>query len=190
MTTVPNIGDILMISQVSWKIGRAFTAGQKSAPAEFQEVETEINGLARQLKQFAEALHAGTNKSLMEEASEHVQQGIGVILDSCTRTVNDLDSLVDHNQVIKKHRTVGGFAIERSWSDLVLAEYGTMMWTTEGGDLHSLRDLLRMHTSSVMLLTQALQRLVLLTCHNPVANIAQQVTCKSRKCCLSHGGSD
>jgi hypothetical protein len=160
MTTVPNIGDILMLSQTSWKIGRAFAAGRKTAPIEFQEIETEINGLARQLKQFAEALHAGAENDLIQGASKHVQEGITIVVESCKRTVHDLDSLVDHNQVIKKHRTVGGFAIERSWNDLVLAEYATMIWTSEGGDLHNLRDLLQMHTSSVMLLTQALQRLV------------------------------
>jgi hypothetical protein len=155
---VPNIGDILMLSQVSWKIGRAFAAGQKSAPVEFQEIESGIRSLAKQLKQFAEALHAGAETSLIEQASEHVQHAIVTVLDSCKRTINDLDSLVDHNQVTKKHRTVGGFAIERSWSDLVLAEYATMIWTTEGGDIHSLKDLLQMHTSSIMLLTQALER--------------------------------
>jgi hypothetical protein len=160
MTNVPNVGDILMVSQISWKIGRAFAAGQKTAPTEFQEIETEINGLARQLKRLAEALHAASENSLIQQASEHVQHGIGIVLDSCKRTVNDLDSLVDHNQVIKKHRTVGGFAIERSWNDLVLAEYATMIWTAEGGDLDNLKDLLQMHTGSIMLLTQALQRLV------------------------------
>jgi hypothetical protein len=149
-----------MLSQVAWKIGRAFSAGQQSAPLEFQEVETEIGGLARALKQLANALHTEAESSLIREAADHVQHGIQVILESCKRTVNDLDSLVDHNQVIKKHRTVGGFAIERSWSDLVLTDYATMIWTTEGGDLHSLRDLLRMHTSFITLLMQALHRLV------------------------------
>ncbi|KAH3953157.1 hypothetical protein HBH98_131200 [Parastagonospora nodorum] len=153
---VPIVGDILMLSQVSWKIGRAFIAGQKSAPAEFQEIETRVSSLSKQLKQLAEALHAETDHSLIEDASEHIQHGVRVILDSCERTIKDLESLVDRNQVIKKHRTVGGFAIERSWSDLVLAEYATMTWTTEGGGLHCLMDVLQMHASSIKLLTQAI----------------------------------
>jgi hypothetical protein len=154
----PNIGDLLMLSQVAWRIGRAFASGQKNAPVEFQEVETEISNLAKALKQLAEALHAEGENGLIHEAGEDIQQDIGYILESCKRTVNDLDSLVDHNQVIKKHRTVGGFAIERSWSNLVLAEYMTMMWTAEGGGLYNLRDLIHMHTSSITLLIQALQR--------------------------------
>lgn len=158
---VPNIGDILMLSQLCWKIGRAFSAGQKSAPVAFQEVGTEISSLARGLKQLAEVLHSEADKRLILDASNHTQHGIEIILDSCKKTINDLDTLVEHNQVIKKHRTVGGFAIERSWSDLVLAEYETMIWTTEGGSLRSLRDLLRMHTSCITLFVHALQRQVL-----------------------------
>lgn len=157
---VPNVGDILMLSQICWKIGRAFSAGQQSAPIAFRDVETELNGLARGLKQLAEVLHTEADKRLIMDAAEHTQHGIEIILSSCKRTINDLDSLVDHNQVIRKHRTVGGFAIERSWSNLVLAEYETMIWTTEGGNLGSLRDLLRMHTSCITVLMQAVQRLV------------------------------
>lgn len=157
---VPNVGDVLMLSQVSWRISRAFSAGQKSAPIEFQQVETEVGGLARALKQFAEALHSEADDKFSRDTTEHVQHGIGIILDSCKRTIHDLDSLVDHNQVIRKHRTVGGFAIERSWNNLVLAEYATMSWTAEGGDLHCLRDLLHMHTSFIMLLVPAVQRQV------------------------------
>jgi hypothetical protein len=159
--TVPSSGDVLSLSKVSWKIGRAFTTGQKSAPVEFQEVEAEINRVAEALKQLAEALHSEAGRSLIQDAANHVQHDIKTILDACKQTLNDLDSLVDRNQVTKKHRTVGGFAIERSWSDSVLTDYATMVWTTEGGDLHSLRDLLRIHTHSTTLLTQALQRLVI-----------------------------
>jgi hypothetical protein len=156
--TVPSIGDILTLSQVAWKIGRAFTADRKNAPIEFQEVETKVSALAAALKQLAEALHAEAEHSLIQAADEEIRNGIELILKSCKRTINDLDSLVDHSQVIRKHRTVGGFAIERSWSDLVLKEYNSMIWTTEGGDLQSLQDLLQMHTNSISLLAQALQR--------------------------------
>jgi hypothetical protein len=188
--TVPNTGDILILSQVAWKIGRSFSAGQKNAPLEFKEVETEIGGLARALKQLANALHAEADGNLIREAADHVQHGIQVILESCRRTVSDLDSLVDHNQVIKKHRTVGGFAIERTWSDLVLSDYATMIWTTEGGDLHSLRDLLRMHTTFITLLVQALHRLVRSATGMSMANSKQSVTCSSGKCGFSNGRSD
>lgn len=156
--TLPSNGDVLKLSQVAWKVGRAFTADQKIAPIEFKDVETKLSALAKALKGLAEALHIDVESRFIAEADEDIQHGIKLVLESCTRTVNDLDSLVDHNQVIKKHRTVGGFAIERTWSDLVFSKYETMIWTPEGGDLHTLQELLHMHTTSMSLLLHALQR--------------------------------
>lgn len=155
---IPSIGDILMLSQLAWKIGRAFTAGRKGAPPEFLEVETEVNGLAKSLKFLAETLFADLDDGILKQADQETLDGVATILSSCRQTINDLESLMDRYQVIKKHRTPGGFAIERSWSDRVLAEYKTMMWTTEGGDIQSLRHMLHMHTSTIILTAQALQR--------------------------------
>jgi hypothetical protein len=158
MAGIPSIGDILMLSQLAWKIGRAFTAGRKGAPAEFLEVETAVNSLAKALKLLAEALFAEADDSVLNKADQETQEGVATILTSCQRTVQDLDSLLDQYQVIKKHRTAGGFAIDRSWSDLVIAQYKTMLWTTEGGRIQDLRNMLQMHTSTITLTMQALQR--------------------------------
>lgn len=156
--SLPSIGDILMLSQLAWKIGRAFTAGRMGAPVEFLQVENEVTALAKALKLLAETLFAESDDGILRDAEQETRKGVATILTSCQRTVNDLDSLLDQYQVIKKHRTPGGFAIERSWSDLVLSQYKTMMWTTEGGNLDHLQHMLHMHTSTIMLITQALQR--------------------------------
>lgn len=170
MAGILNIGDILMLSQLAWKIGRAFTAGRKGAPAEFVEVESEVNGLAKALKLLAETLfadHASCDggdvkggSGILAQASAETRNGVEVILQSCQTTLKDLESLVEQYQVIRKHRTSGGFSIERSWSDLVLSSYKKMLWTTEGGNIQALRNMLHMHTSTISLTMQALQRCV------------------------------
>jgi hypothetical protein len=156
----------------------------------FREIETEIYGLAKALKQFAEALHAETAETLLHEADLEVRDGVGTILTSCQRTINDLESLVDRCQVIKKHRTVGGFAIERSWSDSILANYRTVMWTAGGGTLENLRELLQLHTSSVTLLEQALQRSVKICARGFVTDYEQPVPVPTRKFRCAHGRSN
>lgn len=156
--SIPTNGDVLKLSEVAWKISRIFNADRNKAPIEFKDVETKLNALAKALKGLAEALHIDGDSRFLQEADEHIQHGIQLVLDSCDRTVNDLDSFVDHHQVIKKHRTVGGFAIERTWDDLVFSKYESMIWTAEGGDIHSLQELLQMHTSSISLLIHALSR--------------------------------
>ena len=47
--------------------------------------------------------------------------------------------------------------VERSWSDVVLANYKKLKWTTEGGDITELRNMLQIHTDSITLAMQALQ---------------------------------
>lgn len=185
MAGILNIGDILMLSQLAWKIGRAFTAGRKGAPAEFVEVESEVNGLAKALKLLAETLFTDSSdapatasagdgdgadrragyeeggSSMLARANAETRSGVEVILQSCRQTLKDLESLVEQYQVIRKHRTSGGFSIERSWSDLVLSAYKKMLWTAEGGNIQALRNMLHMHTSTINLTMQALQRLAL-----------------------------
>ncbi|KKY20550.1 hypothetical protein UCDDS831_g04597 [Diplodia seriata] len=193
MAGILNIGDILMLSQLAWKIGRAFTAGRKSAPAEFLEVETEVSGLAKALKMLAETLFAdnsgesagavgGTGEGIREEgsgmlarASAETRGGVEVILQSCRQTLRDLESLVEQYQVIRKHRTSGGFSIERSWSDLVLSAYKKMLWTAEGGNIQALRNMLHMHTSTITLTMQALQSRSLSRLEETVHPMAEKV---------------
>lgn len=147
-----------MLSQTAWRIERAFAAGQKDAPPDFQVIEAESGDLAKALKLLAEALHADEETNTLRNAAASIRTGISTIVASCQRTINDLDSLISQYQIIRKHRTSGGFAIEVSWSDLVLDDYPTMMWTSEGGDLQDVKHLLHLHTSSITLTTQAVQR--------------------------------
>ncbi|KAH9860068.1 hypothetical protein IAQ61_011852 [Plenodomus lingam] len=155
--TVPDVGDILVSSQSAWRIERAFAAGRKEAPADFQDIELELGGLARALTLLAEALHANTGSDALQAAGERIQNTVGMVVWSCQQTIGDLDRLIDQYQVIKKHRTVGGFAIERTWSNVILTEYKTMPWTRKGGNLQNLKQLLQLHISSIALTTQAIQ---------------------------------
>lgn len=155
---VPSVGDILLLSQLAWKIGRTFASGRPGAPAEFLEVETRLDGFAKALKLFAEALFADGDPGVLTLADKETKSGVAMILSSCQKTVSDLDSLLDQYQVIKKQRMPGGFAIDRSWSELVLASYKTMMWTAAGGSIQQLRDMLHMHAATITLVTQAVQR--------------------------------
>ncbi|KAF9733921.1 hypothetical protein PMIN01_08264 [Paraphaeosphaeria minitans] len=173
--TVPSIGDILLLSQTAWRVGRAFTAGRTHAPTEFQDVEVEINALAKALKLLAEALFDESDDSLLKQADAKTEHGFATIVNSCSRAVHDLESLLDQYQVVKKTRNSGGFAVERSWSDMVLAQYKIMMWTTDGGNLQNLRFLLQMHASTITLTMRALQSKSITQLECVVDPIAEQV---------------
>ncbi|KAH9822773.1 hypothetical protein Tdes44962_MAKER04742, partial [Teratosphaeria destructans] len=120
-----SVGDILVLSQTAWKIGRAFTQGKKNALSDFAEVEREINGLSGALKLVAETLH--DDGSVLSQAEPQTRAAVSTILESANKTLSDLESFVERYQVIKKQETKGGFVVERSWSDGVSPLRGVMV---------------------------------------------------------------
>lgn len=151
-----SIGDILMLSQTAWKIGRAFAHGKSSAPPEFTEVEKELDGLSNAFKLFAETLHS--DGGVLSNACDATVAAVDAILNSARRTLDHLDLFVERYQVIQKKVTSGGgFTVERRWSDVLVVNSRTFKWTTKGGDIHDLHNMLQMHTNSITLATEALQ---------------------------------
>jgi hypothetical protein len=153
-----SVGDTLMLSQVAWRLGRAFTAGRYNAPYEFREVELELNRLTKSLKLFAESLFLDDVESVLAQADYSTRSGIATVVQFCKQTLDDLESLVEQYQVVTKSKTSSGYAIERAWSQLVISNFKTMIWTTEGGSIQELRDILHMHTSTTAVIRQALER--------------------------------
>ena len=168
-----SVGDILMLSQQAWRIGRAFTQGRNSAPSEFAEVEREANGLSDALKLTAETLH--TDGSILSRAEPETRVAVNAILESAGRTLGDLESFVERYQVIRKRATNGGFVVERSWTQAVIANYQTFKWTTEGGTVIDLRNMLQMHTNTLNLTLQALQSRSLARLEKTVMPMAENI---------------
>lgn len=149
MAMIPSVGDILMLSQTAWRVGRAFTQGAKSVPAEFAEVEREADRLSEAIRIMAETLNGNT--ILLDQADETTKTALSTILNSAQRTLEDLESFV------ARYRTIKPQTGERSWSDLVLENYKTIKWTTEGGSITALRDMLYVHTKTINSTMQSLQ---------------------------------
>jgi hypothetical protein len=101
------------------------------------------------LQLVAETLNS--DGSILDKAEDTTKAAVTTILDSAQRTLSDLESFVARYRIIKLQTG------ERAWSELVLTNYKTLKWTTEGGDITALRDMLNMHTSTINLTMQALQ---------------------------------
>lgn len=162
-----------MISQTAWRVGRAFRHGKKSAPTEFTRIEDEANNLSNVLKLAAETLHA--DDSILRRADTQTVQAVWAILESAERSLSDLESFVQSYQIINRRETNGGYLLERSWSDAVLANYKTLKWTTEGGNIKQLQDMLQMHTNTISLTMQALQTRSLSRLEKTVMPMAENV---------------
>ena len=172
-----SVGDILMLSQQAWRIGRAFTKDQSSASEDFTEVEREVereaNGLSDALKLTAEALHA--DGSTLSKADPETRGAVNAILESAAITLGDLESFVERYQVVRKRETKGGFVVEKSWSEVIIANWKTFKWTTEGGSITDLQNMLQMHTNAMNLCVQALQSRSLARLERTVIPMAESI---------------
>ena len=145
-----------MLSQLAWRLTCAFTAGRANAPSQFQEVENELKGLTHSLTMLAESLDE--DGGLLARADEKTREGMVSILSCCSRSLDDLDTFVNDYQDIRKvEQPGGGKAVQRTWRLYFLKNYKTIIWTTEGGNIQSLRNMLAMHTQSISLAMEALQ---------------------------------
>ena len=148
-----------MLSQLAWKIGSAFTSGRDGAPDEFQEVENELTNLVDTLDLLAETLDE--DDGVLLSADNWTKAGINKVLLCCRQTLQDLNSFVTQYQEIKRiddHGGQKGGRLQRSWKRVLIRNYKTVWWTTEGGNIQALRSILHMHHASISLTMQALKR--------------------------------
>ena len=162
-----------MLSQLAWKIGCAFTAGRAGAPAQFQEVENELKSLTTAITLLAGSLDE--DGSLLARSDERTREGLDKILGCCRQTLDDLDSFVSQYQEIRRFDEAGGLATQKSWRSVLLKNYKKIMWTTEGGSIQSLRNMLAMHTQSISLTMQALQSRSLSRLEKVIEPVADQI---------------
>lgn len=76
-----SIGDVMLLSSLAWKIGRAFTSGRAGAPSEFREVENELSGLNTAIDLLAESIDA--DDSILASADDKTKDGLDKILGCC-----------------------------------------------------------------------------------------------------------
>lgn len=152
-----SIGDAYLIGSLAFQLGRAFTKGRKSAPAEFREVENQLYSLSAALCALKDA-NTSESASVSIEASrlprvpeQRHMDGDDVIssmLRNCEETLKHLEALVDKYSCIGKPRDSEAPLFKR-WSRDLKNNWKKIAWTTEGGDLATLRSQLVVHVNSL-----------------------------------------
>ena len=122
----PSVGDIMMLSQLSWKIECAFRSGRAGAPAEFQKVEIELRRLTKSITSFAQAFD--DDDCLLDRADQDTRTVLASILGFVHQVLNDLESLICQYQEIKRTGDSGWFLGQRSWKQIFVRNYRTIWW--------------------------------------------------------------
>src|SRR5690349_10450853 len=104
MASPVSFGDAFLMAKLAIRIGRAFTTGRKSAPAEFREIESQLYSLSAALAALEDAKESENGTILaingLSLPKDHApanwnnQDIISSMLSSCKETLNHLESVV------------------------------------------------------------------------------------------------
>ncbi|KAM5474943.1 hypothetical protein MferCBS49748_000351 [Microsporum ferrugineum] len=106
MTPPISVGDVYLMAKLTFQLGRAFTKGRKSAPAEFREVENQLYSLSVVLEAFKIESRDGSialrvDKSALPVLSQPrngedkgEEDVLAHVLRSCEQTLAHLESIV------------------------------------------------------------------------------------------------
>lgn len=159
MASPISFGDAYLMGKLALRLGRAFTKGRKSAPAEFREVENQLYSLSTALYAFKHAHDVGgldmpTPTSELPDIEGH-QPGEPVVtmLNSCQQTLRHLEGIVNRYGIMKEPQNDDPKGPRlRRWSRDLRANWSRIQWTTEGGGLATLQRQLTLHTNSLNLI--------------------------------------
>jgi len=155
-----SIGDALLLAQIAWTVGQAFTTGRHSAPAEFLEVQKLLYTLSKSLELLASCLPQDepVASSILNEANKATKASSTAVKDAdailqhmilnCSSTLTHLKTLVEKYAELGpgQAKTGSGF---RAWKAEMLKNWKKVVWTKEGGDITKLKGTLTAHITGL-----------------------------------------
>ena len=168
MSLPVSVGDVYLIASLALKLGRAFTKGRKSAPTEFHEVENQLYSLSAALSALDSAIKlrgpaitidSNSLPTLSNHQFTEAEEVVEFMLKSCEETLEHLKKLVENYSSIGKPKDPESPMLKR-WSKEIKNNWKKVKWTTEGGDLATLRSQLTVHTNSLNLLLGVINKYV------------------------------
>jgi hypothetical protein len=159
MASPASFGDVFLVGSLALKLGRAFTKGRKSAPAEFREVENQLYSLNVALSAL-ERVRAEGNAAISIDQSRlagaslprqaDAGDSVGTMVRSCEETLKHLEAIVEKYGDIAAPRDAGQPMLKR-WNRALRDNWKKIAWASEGGDLATLMSQLSVHINSLNL---------------------------------------
>jgi hypothetical protein len=156
MSLPVSIGDAILLANIAYSLGQAFTSGRKSAPAEFADVQNLLYTLSNALKLVAQD---GPSTVLTRRSSQGPGNGQdqngedenAVILQSvanCRVTLEHLQLLVTKYMDLDP-KSIGDNP--KKWKDEIKRNWKKIVWTREGAGLDKLKITLTAHINGLNL---------------------------------------
>ncbi|RYC65938.1 hypothetical protein CHU98_g312 [Xylaria longipes] len=137
-----SLGDGIRLAQIAWLLAQTFTKGRRSAPAEFQEIENELYGLSAALtaaENEQNNAQSSTNPAVPDNNRHAATQDIFEhIIQNCKQILNHLEEIVNKYTIVSEKRDPDKPKL-KEWSKSIVRNWRKIEWTTEKGDLNTLR---------------------------------------------------
>jgi hypothetical protein len=150
-----SIGDIVLCSQIAYRLITAATSGRKNAPRDLEELEHTLLALRFSIthlqKTFAVTLSRNTN---VEPNTADIQQHLGFMIRSCRQTLEDLERVTAKYRDTIKDSTSIQSTSSPGYTPLtkLKIEWRRFVWDLRGESLTRYRQKLETHTAAINLM--------------------------------------
>ncbi|KAF8540480.1 hypothetical protein BDD12DRAFT_833154 [Trichophaea hybrida] len=135
-----SIGDILLLSQLSYKLYGILTSDRQSAPSTLRELSTSVFGLRCALEHLSQ--HLSTSK--LPPGTTKMHANLSLMITNCGDTLRELDKVLTRyeEKVIVKGKGTRG-KMKREWNRI--------KWSVEEKGLSEIRGKIMQHTEGMQM---------------------------------------
>ncbi|KAL1880747.1 hypothetical protein Daus18300_001361 [Diaporthe australafricana] len=168
-----SIGDAILLAQIAYNVGKAFSSGAKSAPAEFAEIQSLLFSIGNALDLVGKTFKGRKPQEVPEETSAK----IGGILENCQTVLKSLEHFVDKYSVLdpSQQASSSGAKGARLWKRDIIKNFKKVTWTTEGDGIAKLKQTLTAHVQALNLAVTVLNGEKQSITHEDVSETRQHV---------------
>lgn len=152
-----SIGDIILCSQITYRLLAAATSGRKNAPLGLRELEDTLFGLNYSLSHLQRASNTVLSRSNYDAGDIHRQ--LGFMIRSCRQTLETLEkATAKYRETAKKPvpmpQSYKGlkFCSQHKFTTQVKIQWRRFIWDLKGESLSRYRRKLESHTDAINLL--------------------------------------
>lgn len=164
MTLLISVGDVILLSQLAYRLGKTLAAGRKSAPSTHKEVQNQLFALSHALRSIVEDDPERPDRSedcdndkrqfskTASSSHEHeYSRNLQTMLENCE------DVLERFRTLIEKYTSMGQNADEKcpnraaKWRGELKSSWKKVRWTMKDDDVENFRKDLAVHIQSLNL---------------------------------------
>ncbi|KAG6355043.1 hypothetical protein INS49_004124 [Diaporthe citri] len=148
-----SVGDAILLGKIAYEVGKAFSSGAKSAPAEFTEVQSLLFSMGDALDLVSKTFRGRTEQDVQEETAAKLDG----ILENSQTVLKSLEHFVDKYSVLEASQaSISGANSARVWKREILKNFKKVAWTAEGEGIVKLKQTLTAHVQALNLAVAAM----------------------------------